>query len=165
MAENKLTNALLSLVLVGTLVSTYYAYDTNKMLNGAAAGTQSSGTPVSISEKYAKDDYTLEKAMDSGKPVIALFYADWCGFCQSFAPTFARIIKTRDFKKNLAAAYVNCDDPANDKYIKEYKIEGFPSVFMINPKTGEKTKVGNNLLFVADAEKSLLKRFVEFAQK
>ena len=31
--------------------------------------------------------------------VAVLFFADWCGFCKRFAPTFAELSKDRDLKK------------------------------------------------------------------
>ena len=157
-----LQTVLLALILVGTSVSAFYSYKTSKVLDGIVEpqGAQAK----TITETYAKGQ-TLAAAKESGKPVIAIFYADWCGYCKKFAPTFAKIIKKREFKSNLAAAFVNGDDPNNAEYMQEYAIEGFPTVMMINFKTGEKTKVPNNLLFMQTAEKDLLTKFVEFSKK
>lgn len=160
---------LLSLVFLGTAVSAYYSYQASSTLDNIVKGIAPSAktaktNTVSISKKYAKD-YTLEKAKESGKPVVAVFYADWCGYCKKFAPTFAKIIKKKQFKNNLSAAFVNCEAPENAKYVQEYNITGFPSVYMINFKTGEKVRVPNNTLFTQNAEKDLLKTFVEFSKK
>lgn len=150
------------LILLCSATSAFYSYKTSKTLDAIIA--PQAAQSKSITEAYAKGK-SLEDAKATGKPVVAVFYADWCGYCKKFAPTFAKIIKKRQFKSNLAAAFINGADESNSKYMKEYNVQGFPTVIMINFETGEKTRVPNNLLFTPSAEKDLLTKFLDFAKK
>lgn len=159
--EKVLKLVLLVLILICSLISAVCSYNTNMILSG---GTAKVAAKKSITAAYAKNQ-TIDKAIKSEKPTIVLFYADWCGFCKKFAPTFNDIVKTRKFKSKLAVAYVNGNDPDNQKYMQEYQIEGFPTVYMVNFKTGEKIRVSNALLFENNAKNNLLNKFIEFATK
>ncbi len=122
---------ILVLALYATILSTYMGmkigvFDPKSPIN------QQPLVNVAISKKFAKK-LTYEKALETKKPMIVLFYADWCKFCKMLAPDFNKTIKKKEFKETFAAAYVNCDDPANQELVKEYGIEGFPTVFYVAP--------------------------------
>jgi len=151
---------LLVAILACSAVSAYYSYNTNMIITG---GAQARVSKESITKAYAKDN-TIEKAKESGKPTIVLFYADWCGYCQKFAPTFYDIVKARKIKSKLSIAYVNGALEENQKYISEYGITGFPTVYMVDFKTGEKEKLSNSLFFNSDTKKVLTKMFLDFAK-
>lgn len=162
---------LLALILISTIVSAYYSYSANKTLNAIIKGIQPGAAQAapavsndSITKKYAKN-LTLEKAQKSGKPVVAFFYADWCGYCKRFAPTFARIAKNNKIKSNMAVAYINCEAPENAHLIGEYQIQGFPTVYLIDSQTGVREKIDNSELFTPTAEKDLVEKFLKFAKK
>ena len=165
MSEEKKCRVCEKILLVGilicSLVSAIYSVKTDIALSN---GGTKKAAKVEISKSYAKNQ-TLEKAKETGKPTIVLFYADWCGYCQRFAPVFHSIVKTRKFKSKLAVAYVNGTLPENSQYMQEYQIEGFPTVYMVNFETGEKVKLNNGLLFTPDAKNVLLEKFVNFASK
>ena len=120
--------------------------------------------PVVISKQYDKGQ-SMEKALKSNKPVIVWFYTDWCGFCQRFAPTFGKITKNKGIKKNIAVAYVNAELPENQGLMQEYNVQGFPTIYLLNPKTGNKVQVANEKLFAPDAVESLTKEFLGFARE
>lgn len=94
---------------------------------------------VVISKKYDKGQ-TLAKALETKKDTVVLFYADWCGYCKRFAPQFNKITKTKEFKKEFAVAYVNCDAPENAELVRAYGIKGFPTVYLIE-EDGDKKQI------------------------
>lgn len=120
--------------------------------------------PVVISKQYDKGQ-SMEKALKKDKPVIVWFYTDWCGFCQRFAPTFGKITKDKKIKNNLAVAYVNAEMPENQSLMQEYQVQGFPTVYLLNPKTGNKVLVDNSKLFTPDAKEKLIEEFMTFAEQ
>ena len=121
----------------------------------------SMGQELPISKKYDRGR-TFEKALKKNKPVIVWFYVDWCGYCQKFAPVFDEVIKNKDIKKKFAVAFVNCDNHDNQKLIQEYKVQGFPTVFVVNPKTGEKIQLDNFKFFTPTAQEDLVRDIKEF---
>lgn len=143
--------SLISLVLDGIIIKKMVAKDIWK-------------DPVVISKQYDKGQ-NMEKALKAEKPMVIWFYTDWCGFCQRFAPTFGDVTKDKRFKKNLAVAYVNAESPENSGLMQEYSVQGFPTVYLYNPKTGEKIHIDNGKLFEPEAKENLIKEFVAFAVK
>lgn len=116
-------------------------------INGG--GIHNSNMPFLISKKYDKGQ-SLAKAYKKQKPIVVFFYADWCGFCQRFAPTFHKVTKDRAIRKKFAVAYVNCDKPENADYMKQFDVEGFPTVFVIN-NDRSKVKLENHTFFNDDS--------------
>lgn len=56
---------------------------------------------------------------------ITLYYADWCGHCKSFKPTWNALKSIFDKNNIEHAEYM---DGKDDKLIKENNIEGFPTI-------------------------------------
>ncbi len=106
-----------------------------------------------------------EDAMKDDKVAVVLFYADWCPHCQHFAPTFQKLAKDRKLKKKYNFVRVNSEDQEAYPLMQEYNVEGFPSLFLVNPQTGEKHFVENGLLFTDDAKESLTEIIETFANK
>ncbi len=49
--------------------------------------------------------------------------------------------------------------------MQEYQVQGFPTVYLVNPKTKEKVQIDNSKLFAPEAKENLVKEFLEFANK
>ncbi len=62
------------------------------------------------------------------KPVIAMFYVNWCTYCRRFMPIFGEAAKNHG--ENFTFAVVNCENPENQQIIEKYNIMGFPSLFI-----------------------------------
>ena len=114
---------------------------------------------VVISRQYDKGR-SLDKALEAKKPMLVFFYTDWCGFCQRFAPTFDKITKDGNIKKNFAIAYVNCEDQNNQKHTSDYGIEGFPTVYVVD-KDGKRTRLENETFFTETAKEDVVNKALE----
>ncbi len=147
---------LMTLVVISLLMS--IAALTMSILN-YAGGIEGTNKKIVISKKYDKGR-SLDKARETQKPIMVFFYTDWCGFCQRFAPTYDKITKDKRVKKNFAVAFVNCENPDNSKYVKEFNITGFPTVFVID-KDGEKTQLDNHSFFGDDAKEEVIKEALD----
>lgn len=60
---------------------------------------------------------------------ISLFYADWCGHCKTFKPTWDALKKV--FTKNNIY-FEEYEDSKHENIIKEEGIEGFPTIKITN---------------------------------
>lgn len=127
------------LISIASLVTSIFA-----MSNGG--GTQKK---VVISTQYDKGK-SIEKAKETKKPMIVFFYTDWCGYCQRFAPTYHKLSKDKEIKKNFAIAYVNCEKEENHKLAEEYGIQGYPTVYVVD-KNGKRTQLENQTFFGENA--------------
>lgn len=115
--------------------------------------------PVVISRDYDKGQ-SMELALETGKPMIVWFYTDWCRYCQKLAPSFKKAVNKKEIKKNFAVAYVNAEDPKNEEYTKEYNVEGYPTVYLVN--NGAKELVSPMELFATDSINVMAKKFMDF---
>ena len=75
---------------------------------------------------------TYEKAAKEDKPILTVFYADWCSYCIRFMPKLDTVRKA--YTKDFNVLLVNVEDPKNAKLVAEYQIGGFPTVYIIDPK-------------------------------
>jgi thiol-disulfide isomerase/thioredoxin len=98
--------------------------------------------PKKPSDYAVGEDYN--KAMSGKKPVLVLFYADWCGYCIRFMPIYEKISKK--YGKDLVLAKVNVEDPNYAQLVRDMGIMGFPTVFMLDPKYDNQVLIGNNHL-------------------
>lgn len=153
-----IAGVILSLVL--SITSTAMSAVTLLAINGHIPSL-AAGQDLPISKKYDRGR-SLQKALKKNKPVIVWFYVDWCGYCQRFAPIFDEVTKNKDIKKKFAIAFVNCDDQKNQALVQKYQIHGFPTVYLLDPKTGEKVVADNYKFFTPTAKEDLVRDFKEF---
>ena len=146
--EKKCKFTLLMVLVIASLLFSISALILSVMSFNSVSVPSESG-PVVISKQYDKGR-SLDKAIATKKPMIVFFYTDWCGFCQRFIKTFDEVTKDKKIKSNFAIAYVNCEDQKNAKYVEEYRVEGFPTVYVVT-KDGKRTHLDNNTFFNADS--------------
>lgn len=75
---------------------------------------------------------TYKEASLQDKPILAVFYVDWCTYCKKFMP---KLDKVRNLnKEDFNVVLLNVENAENEKLVKEYKISGYPTVYIIDPK-------------------------------
>ena len=151
----KKLKSLIMFTLILTLVNTGFI----AFLTADRVADYIKNKPVVISKDYDKGQ-SIEKALLTEKPMIVWFYADWCRYCQAFAPIYKKLTKDKDIKKAYAVAYVNGEDPINEEIIKEYNIQGYPMVYMI--KEGKRELIPPIELFTPNAKDELKIKLLEF---
>lgn len=76
-------------------------------------------------------------AVNSKKPAVVLFYADWCGTCQRFMPIFNNVYFINN--KNYNFAMVNIDK--NLLLSSQYGVREIPKVFIIDKVNNQKIEI------------------------
>ena len=151
-AKNALKMGLLTLVAVSTTFSAVTSYQLKGLLSNGAATAQAPAAaeapaPAPAQEGPSKkpSDYHFgipyEKAVKAKKPMIVLFYADWCGFCVRFMPIYEELYKNHKNQFNFVK--VNVEDKKYEAAVKKYEIAAFPTVFMVNTKTDKREQLQN----------------------
>ncbi len=82
-----------------------------------------------------------EAVAASEKPILAVFYVDWCGYCLKFMPKFSILSKIYKDKYNFVM--VNTEDPVNAKLVEDIGIGGFPTVYILDPKYDNRVLMPN----------------------
>lgn len=119
-------------------------------------GPDLSEGPKKPSEYQIGEEYN--KAMKSKKPVLVLFYADWCGYCVRFMPIYQAI--SEKYKDSLDFSKVNVEDKKYEKVVRTSGLTGFPTVFIIDPKYDNKVLLSNAVLGDVKTLSTELDRYV-----
>ena len=88
--------------------------------------------------KHVTDDSFGDDVLQSDKPVLVDYWAEWCGPCKMIAPILDEV--SRDYDGRVQVAKLNVDD--NQEVAAKYGIRGIPTLMLF--KNGEvvATKVG-----------------------
>ena len=88
--------------------------------------------------KHVSDSSFEADVLQSDKPVLVDFWAEWCGPCKMLSPILDEIAK--DYAGRLKVAKLNIDEnpatPAN------YAVRGIPTLMIFKNGSIEATKVG-----------------------
>ncbi len=142
-----LSTTLLALVFASTTFGAVQTYQLKNVITGnaPAANQQEQAAPSADEPSKKPSEYKFgipyEKAIKDKKPMIVLFYADWCGFCVRFMPIYEELYKNH--KKQFNFVKVNVEDSKYRDAVEKYEISAFPTVFMVNTRTDKREHLKN----------------------
>lgn len=120
-----------------------------------------------INKKNSPSDYKIgvsyEEALKSDKPMLALFYVDWCGYCLRFMPKFSTINTLYKSKYNVVM--LNAEAPENQDLVKDVVLTGFPTMYIIDPKYDNRFLLNNALYMDLAKLRKELDRYVGIRTK
>jgi len=64
----------------------------------------------------------LKQAKESGKPLLVLLHASWCGACRALKPKIEKSAEFKELVKQFVAVNAQNDESPHD--LPEYKIDG-----------------------------------------
>lgn len=103
-------------------------------------------TAAAMRLQYSKpSDYKIgmryEDAVKSNKPMLALFYVDWCSYCMKFMPKY-QIIKNI-YSNDYNIVMINAENAAYVSLVKDIVPGGFPTLYIIDPKYNNRVLINN----------------------
>lgn len=103
---------------------------------------------------------SYNKAINSSKPSVILFYANWCTYCRKFMPKFNSLAKMYAEKYNFVK--INIESSDNNKALsKQYGIRSLPTVYIVEKKYRVKKQVSPYAYDSVENMKSELDRYLK----
>lgn len=87
--------------------------------------------------KITSENYEKE-VLESNKPVLIDFYADWCGPCRMMSPIIDEIAD--EMGEGIKVGKINVDD--NQDLAMKYNVMSIPTILVIKEGNVTKTFVG-----------------------
>ena len=78
--------------------------------------------------KRSKNTETFEE----DKKKVVFVFADWCGHCTRFKPTWEKIEQVSKKTGLFEVQALNVDDKQNSAFIEQYEVSSFPTIMLFS---------------------------------
>ncbi|MCM1339688.1 MAG: thioredoxin domain-containing protein [Muribaculaceae bacterium] len=143
----------------------YHSYVVKKEKEAQAARMESyESMPMDLSEEPKKpSEYNIgidyKQAIKQKKPILTLFYADWCGYCIRFMPIYQKL--SEKYGESMNFSKVNVEDEKYKELVEEMRLTGFPTVIIIDPKFDNRVSIPNSFIGSLDDVSIEIDRFLK----
>lgn len=104
-------------------------------------------TSPAFEQKHKPSDYNIgieyQEALQSDKPMLALFYVDWCGYCLRFMPKYK--VVSNLYKNKFNIVMLNAENPENKDLVEDVVLSGYPTLYIIDPKYDNRLLLNNGI--------------------
>ncbi len=87
---------------------------------------------------HVSDESFEQEVLQSDKPILIDYWAEWCGPCKMIAPVLEEVAS--EYSDKIRVAKLNIDD--NPATPPKYGIRGIPTLMLFKNGEVEATKVG-----------------------
>lgn len=157
--KRKIIIGLSVVIAVSLLAFVYVKIRTNQII---AAQQQEANLRAPI-EIPATGIAKIQEAETSQKPILAMFYVDWCTYCRRFMPIFGAL--ATQYGDKYTFAVINCDDPENEKLKEEMYIMGYPTLVIIDKQLDFTHNINPAATINAEVMQSELEKYLKLRQK
>lgn len=94
--------------------------------------TRADGFPSGSPTYYTNAESAKEAAGKSGKPLVMIFSASWCGICLDNRSSVYPSKAVRSYHDQFVWAYLDVDDEANQELKQKLKVRGMPHIEVVD---------------------------------
>lgn len=92
------------------------------------------------------------------KPMIILFYVDWCAYCNKFKPKLRLLNEIYQNKYNIVL--INCEDEANKSMVEDFHITVYPTIYIVDDRIKNRIHIDNGYYDNINLLKRELDRYI-----